>query len=91
MEQAASTQKPVDQSDPKWKPIHGISLDKFAELSAILVKHNITDIDKVNEFVESEGVPMGQWEYVVDGWTKRMGSHVELKTRYSTIYSQFLT
>ncbi len=78
--------KPVDHSDPKWEPIHGITLDKYAELSVYMAKNNIVVAEKVKEYVEANGVPRGMWLEVLNGWTVRIGQDVDVRIRHGVIY-----
>ena len=44
--QAGATQ-PVDLNDPLWAPIHGITLDQYATLTAALVRQNLGGIEQI--------------------------------------------
>lgn len=89
--QTAAADQPVDLNDPKWVPIHGITCDKYAEISAGLQKHSVMGVDKVNEYAEAAGVPQGKWSEVQIGWTQRMQQHQEVSTRYGIHYSKYLS
>jgi hypothetical protein len=78
--------KPVDTSDPKWEPIHGITLDKYAELTAHMGKNSIVETEEVNKYVEANGVPEGKWLEVLNGWTAKIGKDIDIRTRYGIIY-----
>lgn len=56
--------------DP-FAPINGISLERYAELGAIVSDH-VNDQVKVRELVEKEGVRREDWDAAVAGWTARM-------------------
>jgi hypothetical protein len=56
--------------DP-FSPINGISLERYAELGAIVSDH-VNDQAKVRELVEKEGVRREDWDAAVAGWTARM-------------------
>jgi hypothetical protein len=87
-QQAASG--PVDLNDPMWAPIEGVTLDKYAEISAGLMKNMVMGIENVNKYAESLGVPSGAWQAVQNGWTARMGAHMPVRTRFGNIYNAFL-
>lgn len=56
--------------DP-FAPINGISLERYAELGAIVSDH-VNDQAKVRELVVKEGVRAEDWDAAVAGWTARM-------------------
>ncbi len=56
--------------DP-FAPINGISLERYAELGAIVSDH-VNDRAKCAELVEKEGVRREDWDAAVAGWTARM-------------------
>jgi len=87
-QQAAS--QPVDLNDPMWAPIEGVTLDKYAEISAGLMKNTIMGLENVNKFAEAMGVPPGAWQAVQNGWVARMGQNIPVRTRYGNIYSALL-
>jgi len=86
----AAANAPVDLNNPMWAPIEGVTLDKYAEISAGLMKNTIMGIENVNKYVESMGVPTGAWQAVQNGWTARMGQNVPVRTRFGNIYNAFL-
>lgn len=55
--------------DP-YAPINGISLEKYAELSADV--SDTQDPNKQAEIVEQKGIPRADWEAAKAGWTARM-------------------
>jgi len=93
-EQAAKAQQaasqPVDLNDPMWAPIEGITLDKYAELSAGLMKNGVMGLENVASFVESQGVPSGAWQTVQNGWVAKMGQFEPVRVRYGNLYNEFL-
>jgi len=87
--QQAATQ-PVDLNNPMWQPIEGITLDKYAEISAGLMKNGVMGLENVAKFVEGLGVPAGAWQTVQNGWVARMGQNEPVRTRYGILYNEFL-
>jgi len=83
--------QPVDMNDPMWAPIEGITLDKYAEITALMGKNNVMGPEAVNAFVESKGVKPGTWQVVQNGWVARMGANEPVRTRYGIIYNEFMT
>ncbi len=83
--------QPVDFNDPMWAPIEGITLDKYAEITALMGKNSIMGPEAVNAFVESKGVKPGTWQVVQNGWVARMGSNEPVRTRYGIIYQNFMS
>jgi hypothetical protein len=57
--------------DPVMQPINGISLERYAELGAV-ISDFATDTQKVNEAIQKEGVSLADWEAAKAGWTARM-------------------
>ncbi|MBN2378543.1 hypothetical protein JXM67_01910 [candidate division WOR-3 bacterium] len=87
-QQAAA--QPVDMQDPMWEPIEGITLDKYAEITALLGKNNVMGVEAVNAFAESKGVKPGTWQVVQNGWVARMGKNEPVRTRYGILYNEFM-
>ena len=79
---------PANPADPIWAPIEGITLEKYAWLTAQMVKLNLPGIEAVTAWVESQGVVPGTWPTVQQGWTGRMGQNMDVRTRYGMLYSQ---
>ena len=82
--------QPVDLNDPMWAPIEGINVDKYAEITAGLMKNGVMGIENVNKYAEERGVPSGAWQAVQNGWVARMGQHMAVRTRYGNLYNEFL-
>jgi hypothetical protein len=87
-QQAANA--PVDPNDPIFAPIEDISVDKYAEISAGLMKKGIMGLENVNAYVESMGVKAGTWPTVQNGWVQRMGANMAVRTRYGNLYNEYL-
>jgi hypothetical protein len=88
-DQQAATQ-PVDLNDPMWAPIESVTLDKYAEISAGLMKNTIMGLENVNKYAEEKGVPAGAWQAVQNGWVARMGANMPVRTRFGNLYNEFL-
>ncbi len=80
---------PANPADPIWAPIEGITLEKYAWLTAQMVRLNLPGIEAVSAWVESQGVAPGTWTSVQTGWTNRMGQSMDVRTRYGMLYSQY--
>jgi hypothetical protein len=87
-QQQAATQ-PADPNDPAFAPIQGITVDKYAEITAGLVKNGVQGIEAVNAYAESMGVPAGTWQEVQNGWVARMGQSEAVRTRYGNLYAEY--
>ena len=74
--QAAANQ-PVDLNDPVWQPISGVTLDKYAQLTAAMARQNLGTPDQA-----------GTWAEVQTGWVNRMATNEAVRTRYGVLYSQ---
>jgi len=80
---------PVDPNDPAFAPIEGITLDRYAEITAGMLKKGITGVENVNIYAESMGVKRGAWATVQNGWVSRMGTSMAVRTRYGNLYNEY--
>lgn len=81
--------QPIDRGDPVWAPIEGITLDRYAEISAALARQNLTDADQIEAWVQTQGVQPDSWKAVQVGWVQRMAANMQVRSRYGVLYSQF--
>ena len=84
----AAASKPVDLTDPIWHPIDGITLDKYAQLTAALARQELGTRDETHDWLEAHGVKPGTWAVVQTGWVNRMSTSEAVRTRYGILYSQ---
>jgi len=84
----AAAQQPVDLNDPVWAPIDGITLDKYAQLTAALARQDLGTSDEAQAWLESHGVKPGTWGDVQTGWVNRMSSSEAVRTRYGVLYAK---
>ncbi|MDO8735732.1 MAG: hypothetical protein Q7K29_01435 [Thermoleophilia bacterium] len=89
MAQQKAATEPADPNDPDMQPIQGISVDRYAEITAGLVKNGVLGIEAVNAYAESLGVPTGAWQEVQNGWVARMGQSMAVRTRYGNLYAEY--
>jgi len=89
MAQQKAATEPADPNDPDMQPIQGVSIDKYAEITAGLVKNGVMGIEAVNAYAESMGVPAGAWQEVQNGWVSRMGQSMAVRTRYGNLYAEY--
>ena len=80
--------RPVDLDDPVWAPIEGITLDRYAQLTAALARDDLGRSDRTQAWLESEGVAPGTWGQVQAGWVNRMSKNEAVRTRYGVLYAQ---
>lgn len=57
--------------DPAMQPINGITLERYAELGAVIADF-VNDQARVAQAIQGEGVNLGDWEAAKNGWTARM-------------------
>ncbi|MGZ5969623.1 MAG: hypothetical protein ACXWP4_18245, partial [Polyangiales bacterium] len=57
--------------DPAMQPINGISLERYAELGA-LISDFMNDQQRVAQTIQGAGVNLVDWEAAKTGWTARM-------------------
>jgi hypothetical protein len=77
--------------DP-WAPINGISLERYAELSAEIL--DTQDPERQAEIVGRLGVARPDWEAAKSGWMARMQDMSlmgQVATRYVALYNAALT
>jgi len=84
----AAAQRPVDLNDPMWAPIDGITLDKYAQLTAAMARQDLGTADDAQAWLESHGVKPGTWGEVQTGWVNRMSTSEAVRTRYGVLYAQ---
>jgi hypothetical protein len=80
--------QPVNEDDPAFEPIEGISLDQYARITAALAQQNLAGIDQVEAWVETQGIQPGTWQAVQNGWVQRMSGNAQVRNRYGVLYSQ---
>jgi hypothetical protein len=83
-----AAQEPVDLNDPIWAPIDGITLDKYAQLTAAMAREDVGTADQAQAWLESHGVKPGTWGQVQTGWVNRMATNEAVRTRYGILYAQ---
>ena len=84
----AAAQRPVDLNDPVWAPIDGITLDKYALLTAAMARQDLGPSVQVQGWLESQGVKPGTWGEVQIGWVNRMSTNEAVRTRYGVLYAR---
>jgi hypothetical protein len=84
----AGALQPVDLNDPIWEPIDGITLDKYAQLTAAMARQSLGPQDEAEAWLETQGVKPGTWGNVQTGWVNRMATHEAVRTRYGILYSR---
>lgn len=83
-----AAQQPVDLNDPVWAPIDGITLDKYAQLTAAMARQDLGTSDEALVWLESQGVKPGTWGEVQTGWVNRMATSEAVRTRYGVLYAR---
>jgi hypothetical protein len=83
-----AARQPVDLNEPIWAPIDGITLDKYAQLTAAMARQALGTPDQAQEWLEAQGVKPGTWANVQTGWVNRMASNEAVRTRYGILYTQ---
>lgn len=72
------------QMDPNFAPIHGISLERYAELGADIAGLE-NDPEAQARVVQQQGIARSDWEAAMRGWTDRMRD-VSLMGRVANAY-----
>ena len=74
----AAASKPVDLTDPIWHPIDGITLDKYAQLTAAMARQELGTRDETQDVARG---PRGQARYL-GGRSDGVGQpHVDQRSR----------
>jgi hypothetical protein len=81
--------QPIDPDDPAFAPIEGVTIDRYAEVTAALARQNLAGLDQIEAWLETQGVARGTWESVQHGWVQRMAANVQVRNRYGVLYSQY--
>ena len=84
----AAAQQPVDLNDPVWAPVDGITLDKYALLTAAMARQDLVPSAQAQAWLESQGVEPGTWGAVQIGWVNRMSFNEAVRTRYGVLYAK---
>ncbi len=84
----AAAQQPVDLNDPVWAPIDGITLDKYAQITAAMARQDLAAAGEAQAWLESQGVKPGTWGQVQTGWVNRMATSEAVRTRYGILYAR---
>jgi hypothetical protein len=84
----AGALQPVDLNDRMWRPIDGITLDKYAQLTAAMARRRLGPPEEAEAWLEDHGVKPGTWGNVQTGWVNRMAVHEAVRTRYGILYGQ---
>lgn len=85
---SAAAGAPVDLNDPMWAPIHGITCDRYAQLTAQMVRQDLGGLEGSQAWLEGQGVVPGTWAEVSSGWAQRMQTYEPVRTRYGFVYAQ---
>ncbi len=75
---------PAAANDPAMQPIHGISLERYAERGAATTDLN-NDPQRIAQAIQQEGVNPADFEAAKAGWTARM-QDMSLMGRVATAY-----
>jgi hypothetical protein len=78
----------VTADDAMLLPIHGVDMERYARLSAELLRAGITGLGAIEEYTADKGVRAGTWAEVQRGWIERMRESADLRRRYGAICSR---
>lgn len=74
--------------DASFAPVHGISLDRYAEVSASLDRLDPSGSAR-DEWLTAHGVPTGAWDEIHAEWRRRMAGNAQIRNRFAVLFSQF--
>lgn len=75
---------------PQWEPIHGVTLDQYAEISGKLFTEGVVGPEAVQALAEQHGVPPGKWQEVQIGWTQRTAKYPDVGARFSQLQQNYM-
>ncbi|CAN5699614.1 hypothetical protein BH20ACT2_BH20ACT2_16850 [soil metagenome] len=70
-----------------WEPIHGISIDDYATISARLARQQFEGIEAIEAWLEGHGVARGTWAEIASRWAARMAADESVRARYGVRYT----
>lgn len=71
-----------------WEPIHGISIDDYATISARLARQRLEGIESIERWLEGQGVARGTWAEIASRWAQRMAADESVRARYGVRYTR---
>ena len=72
------------------EPIRGVDLDRYARLSAEMLRTGLTRPEAIEEFVECNGITPEDWQVIQAGWIERLGRSEDLRLRYHDAATAYL-
>jgi len=70
------------------EPIRGVDLDRYARLSAEMLRSGLTEPDAIDRFAVEHGLEPGEWELIQADWVERLSRSEELRLRYRDAVEQ---
>ena len=70
------------------EPIAGITLERYAELSAARVKQGIATQEQQDAWLETEGVEPAAYLEAANGWNQRIGSQPAISVEYAAAFQR---
>jgi len=78
---------PVGPDDAIWQPIHGISVDHYAQIVKYAQMQGIQDEYSIAQFAQQHyGIAAETWNAAVAGWVERMGQSMAVGQRFRQVY-----
>lgn len=85
-EPAAPTAAP-GWSDPIWQPIHGLSVDHYAQIVKYAHGQGIQDPYSIGQFAQQHyGIAPETWNAAAAGWAERMSQDIAVGQRFQQVY-----
>ena len=72
------------------EPIRGVDLDRYARLSAEMLRTGLTRPEAIEEFVEENGITPEDWQAIQAGWIERLSRSEDLRLRYHDAATAYL-
>ena len=69
-------------ADADLEPIRGVDLERYARLSAEMLRAGVTRPDAIERFAVEHGIAPGEWDLVQSGWIARLSASEDLRVLY---------
>lgn len=78
---------PLAPDDPLLQPIHGISVDHYAQITKYAQQQGLQDEYSIAQFAQQHyNIPPETWNAAVAGWIERMGQNIGIGQRFRQVY-----
>ena len=76
----------VDENDPIWDAIEGVTLEQYAAVTKGAAGQGITDEAGVLAHAEEHGIAADAFQTAMNGWNDRMKQSMAVGQRFNKLY-----